>query len=72
MYGGIYVQYPLFLLDFNATWIFSTDFEKPSNIKFNENPPHVGWVILCAQTDGQTDMTKLMVTILRTRLQTLL
>jgi hypothetical protein len=30
----------LFLSDFIATWIFSTDFpnKKNSNIKFNENP----------------------------------
>ena len=28
MYIGLRVKYPLFLSDFNATWIFSTDFPK--------------------------------------------
>ena len=28
MYIDIHVKYPLFLFDFNETWIISTDFEK--------------------------------------------
>jgi len=27
MYVGLDVKYPLFLSDFNETWIFSTDFQ---------------------------------------------
>ena len=28
MYIGLYVKYPLFLSEFNETWIFYTDFRK--------------------------------------------
>jgi len=44
MYSGLHVQCPLFLSDFNSTWIFSTDLKKNSNIKFH--------------ADGQTDRQK--------------
>ena len=37
-------------------------FEKYSNIKFDENPSSESRVVSCGRTDGQTDMTKLMVT----------
>ena len=37
MYIGFHVKYPLFLSDFNESWIFST-FEKNLTIKFHENP----------------------------------
>jgi len=36
-------------------------FEKYSNIKFHENPSSGSRVVPCAETDGQTDMTKLRV-----------
>ena len=28
MYTGLHVKYPLFILDFNQTWIFLTDYQK--------------------------------------------
>jgi hypothetical protein len=48
---GLHVECPLFLLDFNETWIF----EKYSNIKFHENPSGGSRVVPC----GRTDTTKL-------------
>ena len=48
-------KYPLFLFEFNESWIFSQFFEKYPNIKFQENPSS-------RHADGQTtDMTKLTV-----------
>ena len=38
-------------------------FEKYSNIKFHENPSSKSRVVPCGQTDGQTDMTKLIVAL---------
>ena len=31
MYIGLYVKYPVFLSDFNETWIFSADFWRIHN-----------------------------------------
>ena len=45
------VKYPLFLSDFNQIWIFSTDFQKILNIKFQKNLSCRSWVIPCGQTD---------------------
>jgi len=36
-------------------------FKKSSNIKFHENPSSGSRVVLCGQTDGQTDVTKVIV-----------
>ena len=48
---------PLFLSDFNETWIFSTGIrKKSSNIKFNQNPSNESRVVPCGRTDGRTDM----------------
>jgi hypothetical protein len=62
---NIYVQYPIFLSDFNGTWIFTTN--KKSNIEFHENPPSRTRVI----PHGWTDMTQLIVAfhIFRTDLE---
>jgi len=35
--------------------------KKYSNIEFHENPSHGSRVVSCRQTDGQTDMTKIIV-----------
>jgi hypothetical protein len=61
MYIGFHVKYPLFLSDFNEIWISSPDFQKFWNIKFHENPSVASRVVPCGQTDGRTDMTKLIV-----------
>jgi len=62
MYIDLHVTYPLFLSDFNGTWIFSRQiFEKFSNIKFHENPSSGSRVVPCGRIDGRTDMTKLIV-----------
>jgi hypothetical protein len=37
MYIGLHVEYPLLWSDFNESWIFSTFFDKYSNIKFRVN-----------------------------------
>jgi hypothetical protein len=61
MYTGLHVKYPLFLSDFNATWILSVDYWKHSHIKFYENLSSGSTVVPCAQTDGRTGTTKLIV-----------
>jgi hypothetical protein len=67
MYIGLHVKCPLFLLDFNETFIFLIILEKYSNIKFHENLSSGSRVVSCRQTDWwkggqtQTDMTKLVV-----------
>ena len=51
MYVGLPVKYPLFLLHFNETWIFSTNFMKIRLV----------WAELFhadGRTDGQTYTTK--------------
>jgi len=46
--------------------MFSTDFEKSSNFKLNENPSGGSRIVTCGQTDirmgGRTDRTKPTVT----------
>jgi hypothetical protein len=59
------VKHLLFVSDFNETCIFSTDFRKNSNTKFHHYPSYESWVVPCGQmdrqTDGHTEMTKLIV-----------
>ena len=56
MYTGLHPNisiYPLFLSDFNETWIFLIDFLKKnsSNIKSYENLPSGSRTVPCGQTD---------------------
>jgi len=60
MYTGLYVKYTFFLSDFNKTWIFSAEFRK--RLKSGISWQSVQWEPSCSKrTEGQTDMTKLMV-----------
>jgi len=62
MHIGLYVKYPLFVSDFNETWIFFRQiYEKYPNIKFHENPSSWSRVVPCRRADWQMDMTKLIV-----------
>ena len=59
-YISVHVKYPLFLWQFNETWIFSTDYWK--SLKYNTSRNSVQWETSCSmRMDGQTDMTKLIV-----------
>jgi hypothetical protein len=72
MYNGIHAKYPLLLSDFKYTWIFSTDFRKILNAKYNENPSSGSLVAPCGRADGQTDIhyeAIILLAILRTRLK---
>ena len=53
----IRVKCPLFLTDFNVSWIFWQIFEIHSNAKFSENPSSGSRVVACGRTDGQDGQT---------------
>jgi hypothetical protein len=60
IYIGLNVKYPLFWLDFNETWIFSTDFRKI--LKYQMLYKSVQWEPRYSKrTDRQIEMTKLIV-----------
>jgi len=66
IYIGIHVKCPLFLSDFNETWILLTNFWKIH--KYQILWISVKWEPCCSirtdgQTDRQTDMTKLIVAV---------
>ena len=57
---GLHVKYPLFLLDFNETWIFVSEFRKI--LKYKTSWKSVQWEPSCSiWTDGRTDVTNLIV-----------
>jgi hypothetical protein len=58
---GLHVKYPLVLPDLIKCELSRQIFEKSSNIKFRENLSSGNRVVPCVQTDGRTDMTKLIV-----------
>jgi hypothetical protein len=53
MWKRLHVKYPLILLDFNETWIFSTDFRKKAQISSLVRVRPVGAEFYA---DGQTDV----------------
>jgi hypothetical protein len=58
MYIGLNINYQLFSSDFNGNWIFLAGFRKI--LEYQMKIPTVGAELFYA--DGQTDMTKLIVT----------
>ena len=73
MYAGFHVPCPLFLWDFNGTWILSADFRKVP--KYEISWPSVQWGAELFHSDGrrrgQTDKKELIIAfaILRTHLK---
>jgi len=61
MYIVFLVKCPLFLSDFNETWILSADFRKVLKYQISRKSASGSRVIALGRTDGQTDMTKLIV-----------
>jgi len=61
MYIGLHVKYPVFLSDFNESEFYRQILETYPNAKFHENPFSGNQVVPCGQTDGRTEMSKLIV-----------
>ena len=62
MYIRLHVKHPFFMSDFNETSIFSADFRKLFKYQISYKKNFRSRVIPCGWTDGQTHMTKLIVT----------
>ena len=67
--NSLHVKYPLFLSDFNATWMLSTDSRKKAQISHLIKIHPVGAELF--HEDRRTDTTKLIIAfaILRTRIK---
>jgi hypothetical protein len=65
MYIRLRVKYPLFLPDFNETWIFSTYFRKKI-FKYQVSRKFVQWERSCYMRERQTDGGTSLFAILRT------
>jgi len=71
MHVSVHVKYPLFLQDFNQNWIFLTNFWKNTKISNFIKICSVGAKLFhvdrqtgtCGQTNRQTRMNKLIVTV---------
>jgi hypothetical protein len=57
---GLHVKCPIFLFEFNQIWSISTDFHKVLNIKFHVNLSGGSRANTFRQTDGRTDVTKVI------------
>jgi hypothetical protein len=55
MYIGLRGNCPLFLPDFNETWIFFTNFRTILNYQFSWKAVRQSRVVPCARTDAETD-----------------
>ena len=60
MYTGLHVKCSLFLSDSNETWIAFTDFRKTLKYQIWSKSFGRNRVIPCGETDGQTDVMKLI------------
>jgi len=52
------VKYPLYFLDFNQNWNFSTDFRKIRKYQISWKPSSESRVVPCGMTDRRTDTRK--------------
>jgi len=63
VYTGRHVTYPLFNPSLIKIAFSRRIWEKYSNIKFNKNPCSGSRVVPCGRTDGQTNITKLILAL---------